>query len=458
MKDGDQILISVFPSPQKVIRLHPSHGQLLSLSPGQNASVTCGLRSTDATVWLDPAVPPDRVWVSSGVSQSVFLGLPVDAIRARFQDGMVRFGPTIGILCNPVWNEKRQTLRWTKQLPALEKLVQAGQKLGALVYIFGIQDVDFDRGTVRAFVFQGGSWRPAQMPLPDAIYDQVVSRKLERSKKYQDQRMRLSRMYANRIFNDGFFDKWKVHEWLRNDRQTRGLVPYSEKYTNPRQAAAFLKRYPVTFVKPVHGSLGLGIVRVTREADGTFRYEVRHKSGRTQNKVGTAEAVVDAIRRRLQQTPHLLQEGVPVAQFRGRPFDVRIVLQRDGSGEWKRTKMFVRVARAGEFTANLASGGEAMPLDAVLREAFASEAHRRRIRSQVRRAAGWVASVIENQCGKPLGELGVDLAIDESGKVWVLEVNSKPWKASSTDKGRQDLVDLSFTRPMEYAIRLAQQR
>ncbi|MCL6597292.1 MAG: YheC/YheD family protein [Alicyclobacillus macrosporangiidus] len=388
----------------------------------------------------------------------MFLGLPADAVRARLQDGMVRVGPTIGILCNPVWNEKRQTLRWTKQLPALEKLVQAGQKLGALVYIFGIQDVDFDRGTVRAFVFQGGSWRPARMPLPDAIYDQVVSRKLERSKKYQDQRMRLSRMYANRIFNDGFFDKWKVHEWLWNDRQTRWLVPYSEKYTNPRQAAAFLKRYPVTFVKPVHGSLGLGIVRVTREADGTFRYEVRHKSGRTQNKVGTAEAVVDAIRRRLQQTPHLLQEGVPVAQFRGRPFDVRIVLQRDGSGAWKRTKMFVRVARAGEFTANLASGGVAMPLDAVLREAFASEEHRRRIRSQVRRAAGWVASVIESQCGKPLGELGVDLAIDESGKVWVLEVNSKPWKASSTDKGRQDLVDLSFTRPMEYAIRLAQQR
>jgi hypothetical protein len=441
-----------------MIRLHPSHGRLLSLSPGQHASVTCGLRRTDAAVWLDPGVPPDRLWVSSGVSQSVFLGLPVDAVRARLEDGTVRVGPTIGILCNPVWNERRKTLRWTKQLPVLEKLVQAGQKLGALVYIFGIQDVDFGRGTVRAFVFQDGSWRPDRMPLPDAIYDQVVSRKLERSKKYQDRRMQLSRMYANRIFNDGFFDKWNVHEWLWNDRQTRALVPYSEKYSNSRQAAAFLKRYPVTFIKPVHGSLGLGIVRVTREADGTFRYEVRQKSGRTQNKVGTAEAVVGAIHRRLQQTPHVLQEGVPVARFRGRPFDVRIVLQRDGSGEWKRTKMFVRVAKAGEFTANLASGGEAMPLDTVLREAFASEERRHRVRGQVRRASGWVASVIESQCGKPLGELGVDLAIDESGKVWVLEVNSKPWKASSTDKGRQDLVDLSFTRPIEYAIRLAQQR
>ncbi|MCL6516243.1 MAG: YheC/YheD family protein [Alicyclobacillus sp.] len=367
-------------------------------------------------------------------------------------------GPTIGILCNPVWNEKRHTLRWTKQVPALEKLVQAGQRLGAFVYVFGIQDVDFNRGTVLGYVFRNGAWRPAQLPLPDSIYDQVVSRRLERDKKYQAKRARLSKMYANRIFNDGFFDKWKVHEWLWQDRQTRNLVPYSERFTTEGQAIAFIKRHAVTFIKPVHGSLGVGIVRVTREADGSYRYEVRHRTGRTQNRAATAEAVVEALRRRLRQSPHLLQQGIPVARYRERPFDIRIVLQRDGSGEWKRTKMFARVARSGEFTANLASGGEALPVDAVLREAFSAPERRRRARRLIRRAASLVAAAIEQQCGKPLGELGVDLAVDESGSVWVLEVNSKPWKASSTDKGRQDLVDLSFLRPMEYAIRLAQER
>lgn len=39
-----------------------------------------------------------------------------------------------------------------------------------------------------------------------------------------------------------------------------------------------------------------------------------------------------------------------------------------------------------------------------------------------------------------------------------IEVNSKPRKAPRTEKGRQDLVDLAFHRPMEYAIRLAQRK
>ncbi len=137
-------------------------------------------------------------------------------------------------------------------------MVEAGARLGALVYLFRIQDVDFAKEQVKGYVLEAGQWTVLDLPLPDAIYDQVISRKVERDPKYLEQRVRLSKIYAHRIFNDGFFDKWQVHEWLTGDRRTRPYVPQTVKYTKGTDIVQFLKQHAMIFLKPVHGSLGTG--------------------------------------------------------------------------------------------------------------------------------------------------------------------------------------------------------
>ncbi|MGZ4135856.1 MAG: YheC/YheD family protein, partial [Tumebacillaceae bacterium] len=59
--------------------------------------------------------------------------------------------------------------------------------------------------------------------------------------------------------------------------------------------------------------------------------------------------------------------------------------------------------------------------------------------------------------GGPIGELGLDLGLDESGRIWVIEVNAKPWKKPNIAEGEwKNLALLAFQRPVQFATYLCQ--
>lgn len=378
-------------------------------------------------------------------------------IYASQQQREIRIGPVIGILCNPHWNARAGTLIASTQLPALEKLLNAAHDLGATAYLFRVEDVDFHHLRVQAYFKTAHGWRAVRVPLPDAIYDQLISRKRERAEEHMKLRSRLSRLYGVRIFNDGFFDKWQVHGWLEKDKRASLHLPRTIRYTHSQEASQFVHRHATVYLKPTHGSLGLGIVKIAHQSDGSYLYEIKRPnqspiSGRS----NSSHDLVQSFRKRLSGRPYVLQEGIPLATIDGRPFDIRILMQRDGSGEWKRTKAFARVTKFGDITSNLSSGGEAMPMGAVLDQILAGNSRRKACRVQVQRVSRMVCEALEQQADKRFGELGIDLGVDHSGHVWIIEVNSKPWKSPTTEKGSQEIVDLAFARPMRYAVWLAE--
>jgi glutathione synthase/RimK-type ligase-like ATP-grasp enzyme len=457
MKDGEKLNITKFSGTHLLVRLHPSVGAKLKLSQGFCTCV-CGIQSMNVSMVSDRSVPESSVQISTGLSERLHMTSLPNWVTAYVEQQKLHFGPLIGILCNPVWNETEQALRRTRQLPSLEKLVASGTDAGVFCYLFRLQDVDFENAKTIGYTITEQGWQRIVVPLPNSIYDQVTSRKLEHSSKYADKRVKLSELYATRIFNDGFFDKLQVNEWLIKDTRLRQHMPMTYRYQNASEAMAFVQRFPTTFFKPVHGSLGLGIIRLTKHADGTVSYAIkRQHTAPTLGKVGSSGQAIRVIQRRLKSRPYLMQQGITLAAYHDRPFDIRILLQRDGKGSWRRTKMFARVAKAGDFTSNLSSGGEALPVDQVLQTVFPSSEKRRTCHRQIRNVSKLITDVIERESGKQFGELGVDVGVDENGDVWIIEVNSKPWKSATTEKGRQDLVDLAFQRPIQYAIYLAQQ-
>ncbi|MBX5437563.1 MAG: YheC/YheD family protein [Alicyclobacillaceae bacterium] len=383
----------------------------------------------------------------------------VSQLRARLDVDTVQLGPLIGILCNPVWDRRNERLKSNVQLPALQKLVQESRSQGAVAYLFRVEDVDFQGLKTIGYVQDGPAWKPAVLPLPDVIYDQVVSRRLERRADHGRRRARLSKLYGERFFNDGFFDKWQVYEWLARDPRVRAHLPVTARLNRSQDLVTFVQQHSVTFVKPVHGSLGLGILRIVREPDGSVTYALKRARGAPlQGRADHPGDIAAALRRRLLARPHLLQQGIALRTYRDRPFDIRILLQRDGEGVWRRTKMFARIAGPGDFTSNLSSGGEAVPVGQVLAELYSKPADRVRCRRQISRLSKWTAEVLEQQAQRRFGELGIDMGVDETGRVWVIEVNSKPWKTTLSLRGRQDLADLAFTRPIQYAIWLSRRK
>lgn len=332
--------------------------------------------------------------------------------------------PLIGVLCNPVWNSKQGTLRATDQLASLEKLVLAASDKDAQCFLFRIQDVNFLTEQIKGYSIADGSWQQTMFTFPDAIYDQLISRRLERTEALAERRTRLSKLFGERIFNDGFFDKWQVHEWLMEDPRLRSHIPKTIRYSSPQAAAVFVQRNATTYLKPIHGSLGLGIVRLACLSDGTIAYDVkRTRQTPLHGKVNSAVEAVRIFRSRLRARPYLVQEGIHLVTYEDRPFDIRILLQRDGTGAWRRTKMFARVAREGDITSNLSSGGDALPIDTVLASICDTEAEVRRCRQHIQRIVRLTVDAMEHQSRQTFGELGIDLGLDTRGGLWVIEVN-----------------------------------
>jgi glutathione synthase/RimK-type ligase-like ATP-grasp enzyme len=407
-------------------------------------------------VVVDEQMPEDAAELSTKLLDRLSLSTLPSHVVAYSQPGELVIGPSIGILSNPRWNEKARTIRPSKQLPALCKLLETAAAQGALCFLMRARDVDFATKQVKAYLWMDGNWQHTVLPLPDVVYDQVLSRKVEFDEVHATVRQRLSQMYGTRIFNDGFFDKLEVYEWLARDSLVRSHVPDTVRYTRLQDAAVFIQRNPCTFLKPVHGSLGLGIIRFTHQPDGSISYAAKRAAAPPlQGKSANAVEALRTFRKRLAARPYLLQRGIDLATYQDRPFDIRILLQRDGSGEWRRTKAFARVAPPGEFTSNLSSGGEALPVDTILSAVFPSADQQRRCRRLIHRLSRHVADAIERESGKVFGELGLDIGVDGQGGVWIIEVNSKPRKTPVTERGRQDLVDLAFARPVEYALYLA---
>ncbi|MCL6453409.1 MAG: YheC/YheD family protein [Alicyclobacillus sp.] len=456
MDTGERMRIHLVHQPGAVIGLHPAW--IPQRAEGGPLGLVCSFGSNVSVVQVlaDPSLPSGVMTISPAVHRDLLGQAELEVLRASVAGDEVTIGPLIGILCSPVWKEAQGTLQATKQLPSLQKMCEIGRREGAMVCVFGIRDMDFERQRVQAYVWNGKRWRKVVLPFPDVIYDQVISRKVERA--YQRKRKRLGELYRGRIFNDGFFDKWQVHEWLTSDQRTRPHVPKTIRFTPGKATSEFIRVHNPVFLKPVHGSLGFGIIRVIRQSDGSYSYDVKRRGAREHGTSPTHSALLQFLRGRIGRKPYLVQQGLTLAKYRERPFDIRIVLQRDGSGDWRRTKVFARVAQPGDFTSNLTSGGEALPVQVVNRAIYAQKAARVRCRREILRVSHLVAAVLEEQSGRLLGELGIDIGLDEDGHVWVIEVNSKPWKRPYTEKGRQDLVDLAFTRPIQYAIHLASRR
>jgi glutathione synthase/RimK-type ligase-like ATP-grasp enzyme len=203
-----------------------------------------------------------------------------------------------------------------------------------------------------------------------------------------------------------------------------------------------LKRHRCVYLKPVYGSGGVGIVRISRHGETYF---VRYSGRRTSKAVsaGGLAGALSGIGRH-----YLVQQGLDLAYLRGSTYDVRSIVQKNGDGEWQVTGKAARIGKKYAITSNLHTGGYARTVPAVLQACFPDRALE--IEQEIDQLALRVAEVMDQKAG-PLCDLGLDMGIDRQGKVWLIEVNSKPGRKVFRHTGDVEARWRSIETPMAYA-------
>lgn len=317
--------------------------------------------------------------------------------------------------------------------------------------------MDYAAGEINAYFLVSdtgkGRWQRFRVPFPDVVYNRVMNRIQERSPS-----VRLAKsLFSKRnipFFNPDFFNKWTIYERISADPRAWDYLPETVFNPNMAQISNLLKRYPMIYLKPSSGSLGLGIAQLYRLPGKG--YYLRYRRG-NQNKLfrfkDLAKAIDHFMQHKLSKT-YIAQQGISLMSVNRRPIDFRVHTNKNAYGKWEVTALAAKLAGRGSVTTHVRSGGQVLTAQEAIRACFPWDMEDI-ILYRIEQAAITLSEAIDDHLEGWLGELGFDLGVDWQGQVWMFEANSKPGRQVFTHPSLRESEQLTRQKILEYALYLA---
>ncbi|SEO22592.1 YheC/YheD family protein [Paenibacillus sp. OV219] len=391
-----------------------------------------------------------RIGQSLARKMGLFVGTSL-RIRYNYDTSTLSLGPLIGVLISRDDPETRDRPFGSITLFCKE-LVDACAAQGAHVYFFTPDHVTDNFNNVEGWVYSDG-WRKVMMPVPDVVNNRLTSRKLENRLNVQQFIKEVKLRHGSTVFNEKFLDKSEVFEALVKDGSLIKYLPESHVLRSLPMLKAMCSKYNTVFLKPVRGSLGKGIIRISRVDTDSYIAQYATTLGTRRQHFNGIAKLYASISGKMKTVRYQIQQGLHLIDILGRPVDFRALVQKNEMGKWMLTSIVARTAGSNHFVSNLARGGTL----STVREAVAKSnlSNSNDAPGKLARAALEIAKGIDTHIPAHFGELGIDLALDTSGRVWLLEVNSKPSKNDNTPL-QDNKIRPSVRNMIRYARHLAE--
>lgn len=215
--------------------------------------------------------------------------------------------------------------------------------------------------------------------------------------------------------------KWLLWKWFYNEREFRPYLPHTVKYTHD-QVQHMLRQHGSIYIKPVAGARGKNVVRVHTQGAHLIAH-VENRQPATMRSTKELLAWLDNLR---EGRMYIIQQDVNLAKISGRPFDVRVMMQKNAHGKWLCTGLCAKVAGPHSAVTNvMRSHGRVITVDQALKESLGWSSSKIKETQEQLRDLGFATCrrLEQYQC---YAEIGVDVGIDPTGKLWILEQNTGP--------------------------------
>ncbi len=366
------------------------------------------------------------MYLSAGVRQSLRVPKIGPVSVQTSGDNELRLGPLVGILTD--------TLRSGESYPfglragLVKQIIKVGENKS---YTFGFtpSDINWREQTVNGFFLNAnGGWYRRTVPLPDVVYNRLPNRKAEASAYLRSFRERFVN-HSIPFFNWSFLNKADVYRLLDNDPEALAHLPESINNPSPEIIKDMLQKHRFLYYKPTSGSLGIGIYRLTYQPGrGYFARFRRNK----QNVLLQFKSFASLMRMlqarhgdRLSQ--YVVQQGIKLIEMDKCPIDFRFHMHKNGNNQWVPAGIGAKKAGRGSVTTHVNSGGSLLTPKFALSRSFGDQADI--VLERAKAVAVKLSEAIERNYSHQLGELGLDIGIDQDGDVWMFEANAKPGRS-----------------------------
>lgn len=340
----------------------------------------------------------------------------------------IKLGPVVGVLTTVKQNESG--LPTGKEAHYFAELVSYAQRNGVFVFLFYPEGVNWSNRTIKGYTLDfpkhsSNKWIEGEYPLPDIVYNRLRSRSIENTSAILDllNKFELNGIY---LFNTRFLDKWDVYTILQGNARLVPMLPPTAIF-NYDTLVLFLKRYPELFLKPRNSSIGKGIIKVKKVSD-CYMFALAQSEKPSWYRYSSSDKLYEAIIAVISDTSrYLVQMGIPLAKIDNKIFDLRVQVQKNGKGIWTLTGIGVRAAAPKHFVTHIPNGGSVRPYKEVIQKNFGhSEDLKKALDKQLHLITTETPVTLEKMSGWLLAILSIDIGIDREGKMWIIEVNSKP--------------------------------
>ncbi|MDM5454935.1 YheC/YheD family protein [Peribacillus simplex] len=411
-----------------------------------------GRHSCPAIVKQNPAINQSIV-LSESLAESLIFDQTDIPLHLFIYGKSIHIGPLVGIFSSGFTGISNKPLGERSDFFA--KLLSLSRTTGCIPFVFGENVINWDEETIKGYVFENDNWHICEFPFPNVIYDRLPNRLTENRDGPKEVKHKFQKEYTIPWYNPGFFNKWDVNERLCADERALPYLPETYPFQSISVVETLLSHYRQVYIKPIHGSLGLGIHQIIYDKHEDVYY-CRYKNEAKENKLqkfSTLEAIVKHIFHDRPLENLIVQQGVPLIRSEKRPVDFRVHTNKDSNGIWQVTAIAAKIAGAGSVTTHIKSGG----VIKTVAELFGDDDEAKEVERKLSEAALVLSDSMEKHLDGIIAEIGFDFGLDKKGQVWMFEANSKPGRSIFSHPKLKDFELLTRKLSLDYAIYLTEQ-
>ncbi|MDQ1147202.1 hypothetical protein QE429_004029 [Bacillus sp. SORGH_AS 510] len=294
------------------------------------------------------------------------------------------------------------------------------------------------------------SWVESQLPIPTIIYDRCFYGDDAHSKQCLPIVSWLKSREDITFLGYGLPNKLEIFHYLR-DTNLSSYLPVTQAVTQPSMVVETLTSIKRVILKPINGSQGYGIYYLKRNEKS---YQVKtEKNKKIITRIFPNEAkLLQWLHSLIKMHEYLLQPYLELSNDELKPFDIRVLLQKDADGVWGERGRGVRLGSTGGILSNLSAGGTVSSFNEWL--ATLPKIKGEFIRQECNYILTHLPPILEGKF-MPLFEIGVDIGVAKNGSLWILDINSKPGRKVLLQT-KPDIQEILYRAPLLYGKHLSQ--